>query len=41
MEDLNRNIHTTKDLLDVSGNNADHAEKFSKLGIAFLVEMAN
>ena len=41
MGDINRNIHTKNDTIDVdrSGGNADHAEKFAKLGIAFAVEM--
>jgi bacterial leucyl aminopeptidase len=36
----NQNLHTANDTIDVSGGNADHASKFSKLGIAYVVEMA-
>lgn len=39
MGDINRNIHTDDDVLAVSGENADHAEKFAKLAVAFMVEM--
>ncbi len=37
--DMNRNIHTPKDTLDVSQNNASHALKFSKMALAFLIEL--
>ena len=40
MDTYNPNIHTSGDTLSVSGNNADHAAKFAKLGIAYVVEMA-
>jgi len=36
----NPNIHTARDTLSVSGNNANHAAKFAKLAIAYAVEMA-
>ncbi|MBC7977780.1 MAG: M20/M25/M40 family metallo-hydrolase [Myxococcales bacterium] len=36
----NPNIHTSRDTLSVSGNNANHAAKFAKLAIAYTVEMA-
>jgi bacterial leucyl aminopeptidase len=36
----NRTIHTANDRLSVSGNNANHAAKFAKLGVAYVVEMA-
>lgn len=39
MGDINNKIHTDGDLIDVSGANADHAEKFAKLAVAFMVEM--
>lgn len=41
MGDMNGHIHTARDIIDVSGSygTADHAEKFARLGIAFLVEM--
>lgn len=39
--DMNGHIHTNRDTIDASGSGgtADHAEKFARLGIAFLVEM--
>lgn len=36
----NPNIHTARDTLAVSGNNANHAAKFAKLALAYTVEMA-
>ena len=39
MGDINHKIHTDKDLIENSGSNAIHAEKFAKLAVAFLVEM--
>lgn len=39
MGDINRNIHTARDTINQSQGTADHAEKFAKLGTAFLVEM--
>lgn len=40
MEDINSKIHTDKDTISQSGSTADHAEKFAKLAVAYLVEMA-
>ncbi len=40
MDTYNPNIHTSGDTLSVSGNNADHASKFAKLGVAYVVESA-
>lgn len=39
--DMNGHIHTSRDTIDLtrSGGTADHAEKFARLGVAFLVEM--
>jgi leucyl aminopeptidase len=37
--DMNNKIHTSRDLIDVSGSTADHAAKFAKLAVAYLVEM--
>lgn len=39
MGDMNGKIHTKNDLIDNSGSTADHAEKFAKLAVAFIVEM--
>ncbi|MCO4754303.1 MAG: hypothetical protein KC478_07460, partial [Bacteriovoracaceae bacterium] len=39
MGDINRKIHTKKDTIEQSGGNADHAEKFAKLAVAFMVEL--
>jgi len=36
---MNRNIHTSRDRLDVSGGHARHALKFSQMAIAFVVEL--
>ncbi len=36
----NREIHTTKDTLEMSGNNANHAVKFARLGAAYAIELA-
>lgn len=41
MDAMNRKIHTDDDLIDVSGGNADHAAKFAKLALAYLVELAD
>ncbi|HEY5952001.1 MAG TPA: M20/M25/M40 family metallo-hydrolase [Kofleriaceae bacterium] len=40
MRDHNKSIHTSKDTLELSNNNADHALKFAKLGAAYAIEMA-
>jgi leucyl aminopeptidase len=37
--DMNRNIHTAKDLISVSGGTATHAAKFAKMAIAYIVEL--
>ena len=39
MGDINNNIHTKRDTIDVSGSTADHAAKFAQLAVAYLVEM--
>ncbi len=41
MGDINGKIHTKNDTIDAPGSRgtADHAEKFARLGVAFLVEM--
>jgi leucyl aminopeptidase len=39
MNDMNHNIHTVRDTLSVSNNNADHAYKFAKMALAYLVEL--
>lgn len=41
MEDINGKIHTKNDTIDASGSQgtADHAQKFARLGVAFMVEM--
>ncbi|HEY4056706.1 MAG TPA: M20/M25/M40 family metallo-hydrolase [Kofleriaceae bacterium] len=39
-KDRNRNIHTNKDTLEVSGNNAKHAVKFAAVGAAYAIELA-
>lgn len=40
MRKSNKKIHTKKDTISQSGDNAEHAAKFAKLGVAYLVEMA-
>jgi bacterial leucyl aminopeptidase len=39
MGDINKHIHTDRDLIDNSSAHAEHAEKFARLAVAFLVEM--
>lgn len=39
MGDINGHIHTARDTISQSNNDAVHAEKFAKLAVAFLVEM--
>lgn len=39
MNDMNKNIHTARDLLSVSGGTASHAAKFAKMAVAFVVEL--
>ena len=36
---MNKKIHTKRDTIDLSGGNANHAEKFAKLALAYLVEL--
>lgn len=38
--DRNRNIHTARDTLEVSSDNASHAAKFARLGAAYAIELA-
>lgn len=42
MEDINGHIHTSRDTINARGSQgtADHAQKFARLGVAYLVEMA-
>jgi leucyl aminopeptidase len=35
----NKKIHTANDLIGVSGNNANHAVNFAKLGLAYVIEL--
>ncbi|MCR9202954.1 MAG: M20/M25/M40 family metallo-hydrolase [Halobacteriovoraceae bacterium] len=37
--DTNRHIHTDKDTVSRSGDSAQHAQKFAKVGVAWLVEL--
>ena len=37
--DMNGNIHTARDTLAVSGGNANHAAKFAKMAVAYVVEL--
>lgn len=39
-EDMNRQIHTANDLLRNMRGNANHAQKFAKLAVAYMVELA-
>ena len=39
MHEYNGKIHTAKDTLSVSENHADHAIKFAKLALAYIVEL--
>jgi len=39
MDTMNHKIHTANDTLTVSNNNANHAVKFAKMAIAFIVEL--
>ncbi|HMG21830.1 MAG TPA: M28 family peptidase, partial [Kofleriaceae bacterium] len=38
--DRNRAIHTRRDTLETSGNNAAHAVKFARLAAAYVIELA-
>lgn len=37
---MNKKIHTREDTLEQSGNNAQHAVKFARLGLAYAIELA-
>ena len=37
---MNRKIHSAKDTLEQSSNNAQHAVKFARLGAAYAIELA-
>jgi leucyl aminopeptidase len=37
--DMNRRIHTAQDTIDQSGGNATHAANFSKLALAYVIEL--
>ena len=39
--DMNRKIHTANDTLEQSGGTADHALKFAKLALAYVIELDN
>ncbi|WP_163834412.1 M20/M25/M40 family metallo-hydrolase [Spartinivicinus ruber] len=39
MDKLNQKIHSTEDTIAQSGGHALHAQKFAKLGVAYVVEM--
>jgi leucyl aminopeptidase len=39
MDSMNHKIHTSGDTLAVSNNNADHAVKFAKMALAYIVEL--
>jgi len=40
MAQSNKKIHTTRDTIEQSDGHAQHAAKFSKLGLAYLIELA-
>jgi leucyl aminopeptidase len=37
--DMNHQIHTRNDTLETMGGTAEHALKFAKLGLAYLIEL--
>jgi leucyl aminopeptidase len=39
MDTMNHNIHTARDTLSVSNNNATHAIKFAKMALSYIVEL--
>lgn len=41
MEQMNRDIHTARDVIEKSGGTADHAFKFAQMAVAYIVEMAD
>ncbi len=40
MQDGNPHIHTTRDTIDKSNDNGEHAANFAKLGLAYMIELA-
>ena len=40
MQDGNPHIHSTRDTIDKSNDNGEHAANFAKLGLAYMVELA-
>mgnify|MGYP003961569701 CR=1 FL=1 len=40
MRESNKKIHSTRDTIEQSQGHAQHAAKFSKLGVAYVIEMA-
>lgn len=38
-KNMNRQIHSSRDTIEESGNQAGHAAKFAKLALAFMIEM--
>ena len=39
MAQRNRSIHTARDTLEISGDNAAHAAKFARLAAAYAIEL--
>ena len=39
--DMNRRIHTANDTIEQSGGTAEHALKFAKLALAYVIELDN
>ena len=39
MEEYNHKIHTKDDVIAISGSHANHAEKFAKLAVSYIVEL--
>ncbi len=37
--EANSRIHTSRDTISRSGNSAEHAQKFAKMGVAFVIEL--
>jgi leucyl aminopeptidase len=37
--EMNKKIHTRRDRIDVSGGTANHAHKFARLGLAYVIEL--
>ncbi len=40
-DNMNRNIHTIKDTLEISRGTAIHSTKFAKIGIAYILELVH